>query len=259
MDTYDPITLFTPREHAILAKYFGLQNLRPKEASDPRLLEVYDPEEWNESIKGMALLSGYNEGGPYTFAPETIEQDFVSTGDPIPTPLEAAVARICLNSAKRRKSSSRKNPKISKTTLESQFIATVDWGGGGYGACSWPEAYHIIEIPYYNRWVVTSTRDTSEITGYDECAIYNVTSNQPEKSVCCDALLRYWRYQLLFNQPVFNVIRASGLLAAADLSSVAALVWPSLEIPQDSWNEFVKRTGFDLKRYAEEKRKDEEL
>lgn len=259
MDTFDPISFFTLREHAILAKYFGLQNLRPKEASDPKLLEVYDPEEWNESIKGVALLSGYNEGGPYTFDPETIGQDFVSTGDPIPTPLEAAVARICLDTAKRRESSSRRIPKIPGPPLESHFIATVDWGAGGFRACSWPEAYHITKIPYYNRWVVTSTRDTSEITGYEECAIYNAPTDQPEKSVCCDALLRYWRYQLLFKQPAFNEIRASGLLAAVDLSTIATLVWPSSEIPKDSWNEFVKRTGFDLKRYAEEKRKDEEL
>jgi len=258
MDTYDPITLFTHREHAILAKYFGLQHLRPKEACDPSLFTMLAPTRWSESRKGVALKQGY-ECGRYKIDPETIEEDFIASGESSPSPVEAAVARICLDTAKRRESSSRRIPKIPGPPLESQFIATVDWGGEGFRACSWPEAYHITKIPYYNRWVVTSTRDTSEITGYDECAIFNSPSNQPERSVCCDALLRYWRYQLLFKQPVFNEIRASGLLAAADLSSVAALVWPSSEIPKDSWNEFVKRTGFDLKRYAEEKRKDEEL
>ena len=247
---------FTTREHAILAKYFGMQNLRPKEASDPGLLEERDPEEWNEKKKGLAVLSGYNETGPYIFDPETPEEDFISQGDPFPSPLEAAVARYCLGKVHTPEKGSIEKSAKQGRQIEVHHIGTVDWGGGGYGS-SWPEAYAIAKVPYYNRWVVIGLRDSSDPVGYDEYAIFQTSSEEPIKVVAQKAIQRYWKHSLSFNQPVFGSIITSGLLSSGELGSIANSVWSDSDVPNESYDDFTKRTGFDLQKEAENRRQAE--
>jgi len=256
MDTYDPVTLFTLREHAILAKYFGLQNLRPKEASDPKLLEVHDPEDWNESSKGLAILSGYNEEGPHTFDPETVEKDSISMGDPFPTPLEAAVARFCFSKVTTAPSKSSKDFHTQNNHFEIKDIGMVDWGGGGLGS-SWPEKYLIAKVPYYSRWVVLALRDSSDSKGFEEYAIYHDAADRGPKEVAHQAIERYWRHNLTYNQPVFTSIESSGLLSGTELGSIAKSVWSKSAVPDESYDEFIERTGFDLRKDAEDRREKE--
>jgi hypothetical protein len=247
---------FTTREHAILARYFGLHNLRPNEAADPKLLKEYDPEEWDESQKGLAVLSGYNEQEPYTFDPETVERDSISMGDPFPSSLEAAVARFCFSKVRTPPRKSLSGINTHKKHFEILSIGTVDWGGGGFGS-SWPEKYFIARIPYYSRWVVLALRDSIDSKGFEEYAIYHASADQPPKEVAQQAIDRYWRHNLTFNQPVFTSIESTGLLTGSELASIAASVWSKSAVPDESYEEFVKRTGFDLRKDAEARREEE--
>ena len=54
----DVSEFFTLREHAILARYFGLQHLRPPGANDPALLACEDPDSWDEGEDGVAIHPG---------------------------------------------------------------------------------------------------------------------------------------------------------------------------------------------------------
>jgi hypothetical protein len=51
-----------------------------------------------------------------------------------------------------------------------QHLFTINWADSGPGL-SWPEAYHLIYVPGYERWVVTASQDGDDAWGCTDQAI----------------------------------------------------------------------------------------
>ena len=254
----DVSEFFTLREHAILARYFGLQHLRPPGANDPALLACEDPDSWDEGEDGVAIHPGtVSEDAPTPIDPEAVDPDPGDAPDPQPGPLQGAVARIVLNTA-----TDLPQWAISEGDGEIYFgrplkkpgdrparilfpapIARINWATSGPGI-SWPEKYYITRIAHYRRWVVTASSDTSETTGFVDWAIHHAPDNLPAKEVAREALLRCWRCNAALNQSPFESIEQSGLLKSAEIAEIARLAWPGKQICDETYEEFVTRTGF---------------
>ena len=54
--------------------------------------------------------------------------------------------------------------------LVPQHLFTINWADSGPGL-SWPEAYHLVYIPGYERCVVTASRDGDDLWGCTDHAI----------------------------------------------------------------------------------------
>lgn len=248
----DPLTFFTPREHAILAEYLGLKSLCPKEATDPSLLHPVDPEQWDEAKHGVAIL----DCGDFNHS--------------TPGPLHNAVARICLTTISNLPfwASCDGNGQITygrppkdpskgpARILLTELIGGINWATSGPGI-SWPETYHITRIPYYDTWVITASTDTSETRGFTDWAVHHVAGTRPIHEAAKEGLLVTWSDSAQEDQGVFESIEQTGLLSAGEIAAVAGLVWPGAKVAADSWDEFTARTGFDLRKYAENRRREE--
>lgn len=248
----DPLTFFTPREHAILAEYLGLKSLCPKEATDPSLLHPVDPEQWDEAKHGVAIL----DCGDFNHS--------------TPGPLHNAVARICLTTISNLPfwASCDGNGQITygrppkdpskgpARILLTELIGGINWATSGPGI-SWPETYHITRIPYYDTWVITASTDTPETRGFTDWAVHHVAGTRPIHEAAKEGLLVTWSDSAQEDQGVFESIEQTGLLSAGEFAAVAGLVWPGAKVAADSWDEFTARTGFDLRKYAENRRREE--
>lgn len=248
----DPLTFFTPREHAILAEYLGLKSLCPKEATDPSLLHPVDPEQWDEAKHGVAIL----DCGDFNHS--------------TPGPLHNAVARICLTTISNLPfwASCDGNGQITygrppkdpskgpARILLTELIGGINWATSGPGI-SWPETYHITRIPYYDTWVITASTDTPETRGFTDWAVHHVAGTRPIHEAAKEGLLVTWSDSAQEDQGVFESIEQTGLLSAGEIAAVAGLVWPGAKVAADSWDEFTARTGFDLRKYAENRRREE--
>lgn len=254
-----PGTFFTFREHAILARYFGLQHLRPLGAADPALLAYEDSDSWNEPRDGVAVhLGSACFGDPDPIDPEVVDPDPGDSPDPCPSALEAAVGHICLTTAERlplweavdtrtgyviHGRPLRTPGRVPARVLFSQTIGCINWANSGPGI-SWPECYHITHVPYYDRWVVTASRDSSDATGFNDWAIHHAPAEISPQQVAREALLRCWRGNAAWGQKPFEELIENGLLDSHELTALARLAWPDKQITEETHDEFIVRTGF---------------
>ena len=63
-----------------------------------------------------------------------------------------------------------------KILLKPQLLFTINWADSGPGF-SWPDAYYLTWVPYYERYVVTSSADTPEGLGYCDFALGSFRSD----------------------------------------------------------------------------------
>ena len=159
---------FFPREHAILAEYFGQVEKLPEEA------KLFDPYEifsndrtFDEEANGIICRS----------STET---------DDLQKALANAVARIALSPIRSKlpKWASVSNSEVYHTRQEdieiklpargfrSQPILalTLNWADSGPGQ-SWPLDYYVTWIPHYDNYVVTVSYDDVVVEGYLDLAI----------------------------------------------------------------------------------------
>ena len=159
---------FFPREHAILAEYFGQVEKLPEEA------KLFDPYEifsndstFNEEANGIICRS----------STET---------DDLQKALANAVARIALSPIRSKlpKWASVRNSEVYHTRqedIESKLPArgfrsqpilalTLNWADSGPGQ-SWPLDYYVTWIPHYDNYVVTVSYDDVVVEGYLDLAI----------------------------------------------------------------------------------------
>ena len=243
---------FTPREHAILAEYLKLHHLRPKEAEDPTLLEPIDPEAWDESTQGIGV------------PPPSEYRDLA-------TNLQAAVANICLSTASDlpQWAISRKEGEIffgrplkkpgdrPARLLLPEVVANINWATSGPGI-SWPEKYYLTRIPHYECWILTASQETSEVSGYLDWAVHHAPGDLQPKEAARQSLFAYWSHCARLGQEPFEEIDQTGLLNTQEILAIANRIWPGANLPTQSFDDFIQRTGFDLQKQAAQRRQEEE-
>ena len=161
------VDTFNPREHAILAKFFGQEDKLPVDARqiDPEEI-IPEDETYDEATQGIVCRKSY--------------------GHHDSSAIDNAVARIALAPVRtslptwggfgkdgvfhsRQDENSNPLPERGYRS-EPVHVLSINWATSGPGF-SWPLKYYISWIPYYEQYVVTVSYDSPEIEGYLDLAI----------------------------------------------------------------------------------------
>ena len=180
---------FHPREHAILAQYLTLQDKQPQECIDIDPFEVIPYEdEYNEGEKGVACRPGRGQ---------------ISAN----TALANAVARIALAPIRSKLpiSGTVKDGEVFHSRQKDDYgdlpqrgfrsdpvlVISINWADSGPGY-SWPVYYYISWIPFYERYVVTASYDSTDIEGYLDVAIGSLREGAQVETDLKMVIMRHW-------------------------------------------------------------------
>jgi hypothetical protein len=193
---------FFPREHAILAEYFDLQEKQPQQA------RAFDPHEitseennYEEAVEGIACRKSY--GG----------RDYRA--------IDNAVARIALAPVRKNlptwgglgkdgafHSRQSENESILPERgyrSDPVHVLSINWASSG-PSYSWPLKYYISWIPYYERYVVTVSYDSPEVEGYLDLAIGDLSEGASVEKDLKSVIVRHWDRDSMYLQGWEGVI-----------------------------------------------------
>jgi hypothetical protein len=193
---------FFPREHAILAEYFDLQEKQPQQA------RAFDPHEitseennYEEAVEGIACRKSY--GG----------RDYRA--------IDNAVARIALAPVRKNlptwgglgkdgafHSRQSENESILPERgyrSDPVHVLSINWASSG-PSYSWPLKYYISWIPYYERYVVTVSYDSPEVEGYLDLAIGDLSEGASVEKELKSVIVRHWDRDSMYLQGWEGVI-----------------------------------------------------
>jgi hypothetical protein len=193
---------FFPREHAILAEYFDLQEKQPQQA------RAFDPHEisseeniYDEAVEGIACRKSYGS------------RDYNA--------IDNAVARIALAPVREnlptwgclgkdgafhsRQSENESLLPVRGYRSDPVHVLSINWASSGPGY-SWPLKYYISWIPYYERYVVTVSYDSPEVEGYLDLAIGYLAEGASVEKELKSVIVRHWDRDSMYLQGWEGVI-----------------------------------------------------
>lgn len=202
--------IYTPTEQAILCDYFKIPRLEGCESID-----INEKTESN----GIYLPQGAD-----------IDDD---------TALKNAVARIALSVIQDRLPQCGVFDGEGNLTLTRdqfarpsrdviplpQHLFMINWADTAPGV-SWPEAYHVTYIPWFDRYVVTASLDGTDMHGVTELAIGHFDGALTLAEASGDVVKAWWRYLMsACCQDRWAYVWDNGVIDAATANAWADEVW----------------------------------
>jgi hypothetical protein len=201
-------TLFDPIEHAILARYFDL----------PRQAGIDPDEHVNETGYDQGRVRLCNEGA-----------------------FSNAVARLVLYSVQERLPQWRAaypDGKVvfgraygprrgQRVSLLPRLIVSLNWCNSGPGM-DWPADYRVSFVPGYDRYVVTGSRDTDDIYGYNDTSLGHFGLDEDVVEGCIRCLRTEWEMCVAAQcdrpETIYSV---GGVVPGPRLDAFLEELWPS--------------------------------
>ncbi|HQR21773.1 MAG TPA: hypothetical protein PLZ79_07810 [Burkholderiales bacterium] len=223
----DPANYFDPGEVAILRAYFGLA----RRACDPQLDTLYEQPVDDGSAEDVNAAAG------------PIRLRRVEPGIDAVTDLTHAVARICLSTVQERLPQwcafrgdeevvvGRRRfhgPDRTFTPLNPQRLVCINWADSAPGF-SWPEDYFVTLLPGFGRYVVTASRDSTDVYGVLDIAIGWFRAAEGIETGSRRILRRWWRSCREAGGSRWADVFNEGLLNAADADHLKRAVWKGKE------------------------------
>ena len=119
-----------------------------------------------------------------------------------------------------------RHPEATKFAYQPKLMCCVNWADSGPGF-SWPEAYHITYIPGFNQYVVTSSRDGSDIFGVADHAIGNADGSRDPIEVARELVVKFWWiYNHDGEQERWAYLFDEGLIGSQTAEEWAEEIWP---------------------------------
>jgi hypothetical protein len=144
---------YTDTERAFLSDYFGIR--RPDHLKN---LDVYEPVPQGIFVKRCRYSSEYDVANAVARLCLIRIQDELPAWAGVNNKGELVVAR----------SYSRSD--VSAMNFHPQHLFTINWADSGPGF-SWPEAYYLVWLPVFERYVVTASQDSTDCYGFEDIAI----------------------------------------------------------------------------------------
>jgi hypothetical protein len=204
------VDIFGPAEHVVLAHWLGQ---KPPTEAEGLSLQM-----------AVELLSGD--------AGATLPKD---------APVEAAVAFVLLERVEEqlpqwstmsdegmRFARPYRDPDLiplRKVAIVPRRLFTINWATSGPGF-DWPEEYRITWVPYYDRWVVTASRDDEEPYGYRDNGIGHFGVDVPVRDGSRQAVMEWWCSIRDAGLQRWEAFRNMGLVDAAEAGAWAEEIWP---------------------------------
>jgi hypothetical protein len=114
-----------------------------------------------------------------------------------------------------------------KVLLAPRYLFTINWADSGPGY-SWPVAYYVTWLPYYDRFVITASADSPEAFGYCDFALGEFGVDTPLSEGTKRIICRDWANQHnKYEQERWAYLFGIGLVSKAEADRWADEVWPS--------------------------------
>lgn len=212
-------TSYTPIERALLAAYLGYPDPAPHELEGIDITDPVDPDEWDESVQGIAPLPSLYD------IPHLM--------------LENAVARICLEpvtpalpqwasirdgKATFARASRRRTALRSHRPRRPNYLFTINWADSGPGF-SWPEKYFVARIPGYEVCIVTGSADSPDANGYCDFALGWYLGGVSDVDKAGESIRAWWKSQEQSGQQRWVCLFGTGAVDETTAERWADEVW----------------------------------
>lgn len=210
------VDLFTPEEHAVLSAWFGS---RPPEVATG--IELKD---------AMARLGFEREPDHYQLIDAVVAFITLEKVEKRLPGWSALLADGSLLSARTYRDEQEMPER--KVLLQSRQLLTINWADSGPGF-SWPVAYYVTWLPWYDRFVMTASADCPDAFGYCDFAIGAFGSDTPIKDAARTVICGDWRDQWrVGEQDRWAYVLDSGLISHEEANAWREEVWP-IEAAED--------------------------
>ena len=188
----------------------------------------------------LDLIEAYLSNGPILAFDDFFSENQIPD-DAMASQLQIAVARVLLNSIQgslpqwagvrengelvlNRKEIQR-HPDATKLTLNPRLVCCINWADSGPGF-SWPESYHVTDIPGFEKFIVTSSRDGADAFGCADHALGWGAVAEGELLVAKRVVQSFWEHQRNeWDQERWAYLFDEGLINRATANSWAEEIW----------------------------------
>ena len=201
---------YTDVERAFLCDYFGIK--RPERLSG---IDVYQPVRSGVYVKPGEYSSEYD-------VPNAVAR--------------LALARIqeCLpawagvnDSGHYFTSRQYTRSEIAMVNYHPQHLFTINWADSGPGF-SWPEAYYLVWLPVFERYVVTASQDSPDCYGFEDIAIGWQFFSDDRVAIAKEIILANWGSVHKPNyEEGWAYLFGTGLVSEDEANSWREEIWPT--------------------------------
>jgi hypothetical protein len=204
------VDLFTPDEHAILAEWFRVKS--PTVAQDIMAGEA------------ISRLGFDKEPNVYRRIDAAVAFIVLERAEQRLPQWSAIADNELLVARKYRDASKVPNRKV---VLQPRHLFTINWADSGPGF-SWPVAYYVTWLPYYDCHVVTASADCPDAFGYCDFALGAFSIKTPIKKGARKIICADWSHQnTAYEQPCWAYLFSTELISKQEAEAWAEQVWPS--------------------------------
>ena len=205
------VDLYTPDEHAVLADWFR--------AKPPRHARSISPED-------AAKRLGFTKEPYHYLLSDAVIAYIVLERIERLLPGWSAITDDGAFVTERHFRNISAIPHRKIVTLPPRHLLTINWADSGPGY-SWPVAYYVAWLPYYDRFVVTASADCPEGFGYCDFAIGSFGVETPVKEGARKVICDDWHDQRAREQQRWAYLFDVGLISNEEANAWADDVWPT--------------------------------
>lgn len=220
-------TSYTPIKRALIAAYLGYPDPAPHEIEGIDIHETVDPDEWNESVKGIAPLENHH-GGQEMMLENAVARICLEPVAPLPTWASISNGKV-----------TRARPRRRRTALRSHrprrplHLFTTNWADSGPGF-SWPEKYYAARLPGYEVCIVTGSADSPDAHGYCDFALGWYAGGVSDVEPAGRIIRGWWSRQAGWGQQRWAYLFDTGAVDEQTAEQWADAVWPREDEEDDT-------------------------
>ena len=206
---------YTDTERAFLSDYFGIR--RPDHLKD---LDIYEPVSKGVYVRRGEYSSEYDIPNAVARLCLARIQDCLPAWAGVNSDGEFVVAR------------NYSRAEVAMVNFHPQHLFTINWADSGPGF-SWPEAYYLVWLPVFERYVVTASQDSPDCYGFEDIAIGWQFFDEDRVALAKDIILANWgRVHKPNNEEGWAYLFGTGLVDKDLANSWREEIWPTY-IPDD--------------------------
>ena len=212
---YELNDCYTDTERAFLCDYFGIK--RPKKLVE---VDVYQPVTKGVYVKPGEYSSEYDVPNAVARLALAKIQESLPAWAGVNDKGEHFSARQYTRS------------EVAMVNYHPQHLFTINWADSGPGF-SWPEAYYLVWLPVFERYVVTASQDSPDCYGFEDIAIGWQFFDEDREALAKDIILANWgRVHKPNNEEGWAYLFGTGLVTEDLVHSWRDEIWPPY-VPED--------------------------
>ena len=211
---------YTPLERAILSAYLGYPDPAPHELEGIDISKHVNPDEWDESVHGIAPVPNLYETDHLTLENAVARICLEPVAPELPQWLSVPDDHMTLAGPRRRYRALR-----SHRPQQPNHLFTINWANIAPGL-TWPEKYYTAHLPGYDVCVVTGSTDSPDAQGYCDFALGWYVGGVSDIDKAGECIRAWWTSQSArHGQPRWAYLFGSGAVDKETAERWADDVW----------------------------------